>query len=135
MTEEGSWTLSNGFWPLPLCLGLVVFLKISEFKDQKRIRYITITLSVLLTCIDFVAMGELKFKSLIFSSNNSDIRLLDYICDWREVDLKPLSDYALEMVKLIFWSIFVQSIFSFITFIILLYYSCCQSTEIQPVIL
>ena len=39
------------------------------------------------------------------------------------------------MVKLIFWSIFVQSIFSFITFIILLYYSCCQSTEIQPVIL
>ena len=44
MTEESSWTLSNGFWPLPLCLGLIVFLKISEYKDQKRIRYTAITL-------------------------------------------------------------------------------------------
>ena len=79
---------------------MVVLLKISEYKDQKRIRYTTLVLvsviplkagsstvtscrsvtclnlitvatfeilfqSVLLTCIDFVAMGKLQFKSLI----------------------------------------------------------------------
>merc|ERR1712126_166387 len=62
VTEEGSWTLSNGFWPLPLCLCMVVLLKISEYKDQKRIRYTAIVLSVLLTCIDFVAMVIMHWK-------------------------------------------------------------------------
>ena len=46
-----------------------------------------------------------------------------------------ISDYALEMVTVVFWSLFVQCVLSFVTFILLLYYSCCSSSEIQPVIL
>ena len=38
-----------------LCFGLVVFLKISEYKDQKRIRYIAIALvSSFYTVIEYI---------------------------------------------------------------------------------